>query len=388
MRREHCLVVGLVALSVAAGWVGWSGKALLLPVAFAFPVLWSQAPTRTGAALVSAGYFLAASRGLPQGVANYYEADLWSGLLLWLAASFAFVAVHTALWSERSGKGRAVRYIIAGVLMAAPPFGITGWAHPITAAGVVFPGWGWFGFATAAAGLAVLTTWLWPAAAIAISGFWLWSAALWTDPVSPEGWRGVDLKLGAALGREGSLQWHRDLIATVRDEAQQGVSLIVLPESTLGFWTPTVERIWTDGLSGLEVGVVAGAALAGRDGYDSVMVLVTSMGSTVFYRARMPVPGSMWQPWRILLGQSGGARAYFLANPVAEIEGLRIAPLICYEQLLVWPFLQSMTHAPDVLVAIGNGWWTQATSIVSVQRASAVAWARLFGKPVVISFNI
>ena len=184
------------------------------------------------------------------------------------------------------------------------------------------------------------------------------------------------------------MQWHRDLIATVRDEAQQGVRLIVLPESTLGFWTPTVERIWTDGLSGLEVGVVAGAALAGRDGYDSVMVLVTSMGSTVFYRARMPVPGSMWQPWRILLGQSGGARAYFLANPVAEIEGLRIAPLICYEQLLVWPFLQSMTHAPDVLVAIGNGWWTQATSIVSVQRANAVAWARLFGKPVVISFNI
>jgi hypothetical protein len=388
MRREQGLVVGLVALSVAAGWVGWSGKALLLPAAFAFPVLWSQAPTRTGAALVSVGYFLAASRGLPQGVANYYAADLWSGLLLWLAASFAFVAVHAALWSERSQKGRVVRYVIACALMAVPPFGITGWAHPITAAGIVFPGWGWFGFATAAAGLAVLTTRLWPAAAIAISGFWLWSAAFWTDPALPEGWREVDLKLGAALGRESSLQWHRDLIATVRDEAKQGARLIVLPESTLGFWTPAVERVWTDGLSGLEVGVIAGAALARRDGYDNAMVLVTSMGSTVFYNARMPVPGSMWQPWRMWTGQAGGARAHFLANSVAEIEGLRIAPLICYEQLLVWPFLQSMAHAPDVVVAIGNGWWTQATSIVSVQRASTIAWARLFGKPVVISFNI
>ncbi|WP_272953788.1 hypothetical protein [Ensifer canadensis] len=30
----------------------------------------------------------------------------------------------------------------------------------------------------------------------------------------------------------------------------------------------------------------------------------------------------------------------------------------------------------------------QATSIVSVQRASTIAWARLIIKPVVISFNI
>ncbi|WP_457584537.1 conjugal transfer protein TraB [Ensifer canadensis] len=388
MRREQGLVVGLVALSVTAGWVGWSGKVLLLPVAFAFPVLWSQAPTRIAAVLVSAGYFLAASRGLPQGVATYYAVDLWSGILPWATASFAFVAVHTALWSERSRRGRAVGYAIASLLMAVPPFGITGWAHPITAAGVVFPEWGWFGFAIAAAGLAVLTTWLWPAAAIAISGFWLWSAAFWTDPALPEGWREVDLKLGAGLGRESSLQWHRDLIATVQDEAKQGARLIVLPESALGFWTPTVERIWTDGLSGLEVGVLAGAAVAGRDGYDNAIVNITSVGSAVVYRARMPVPGSMWQPWRIWSEHPGGARAHFFANPVAEIDGLRIAPLICYEQLLVWPFLQSMTHAPDVVVAIGNGWWTQATSIVSIQRASALAWARLFGKPVAVSFNI
>ena len=85
---------------------------------------------------------------------------------------------------------------------------------------------------------------------------------------------------------------------------------------------------------------------------------------------------------------SGGARAHFFVNPVVEVGSTRVAPLICYEQLIVWPILQSMAHAPDVVVAVGNGWWTEGSSIVGIQRASATAWAALFAKPLVLSFNI
>jgi apolipoprotein N-acyltransferase len=95
----------------------------------------------------------------------------------------------------------------------------------------------------------------------------------------------------------------------------------------------------------------------------------------------------MWQPWRQLAGQSGGARAHFFANPVVYIAGMKSAPLICYEQLLVWPILQSMLHDPDMIVAVGNGWWTQGTSVVEIQRMSVEAWARLFDRPFVMSFN-
>ena len=109
---------------------------LTLPVAMLFPALWAMSPSRRVAALVSAGYFLAASRGLPQGVANFYSADLWPGFLLWFAASASFVAVHAVAWTRHPGIGRAVRYLAAGVLTGLPPFGITGWAHPLTAAGV------------------------------------------------------------------------------------------------------------------------------------------------------------------------------------------------------------------------------------------------------------
>jgi hypothetical protein len=46
-----------------------------------------------------------------------------------------------------------------------------------------------------------------------------------------------------------------------------------------------------------------------------------------------------------------------------------------------------MLQSPDVIVAIGNGWWTMGTSIVAIQQASAVAWAKLFNRPLVTAFN-
>jgi hypothetical protein len=66
-----------------------------------FPMLWALGAEPLGGGVHSAGYFLAASRGLPQGVATFYASDLWPGLLLWLVASGSgFVAVHTALWTR------------------------------------------------------------------------------------------------------------------------------------------------------------------------------------------------------------------------------------------------------------------------------------------------
>jgi apolipoprotein N-acyltransferase len=163
--------------------------------------------------------------------------------------------------------------------------------------------------------------------------------------------------------------------------------MVVLPESAIGFWTPTVERLWQQQMAVRDEVVIAGASVVDSAGYDNVLVRIGGTASEILYRERMPVPGSMWQPWRPLFGKPGGARAHFFANPVVLVGDLKVAPLICYEQLLVWPVLQSMTHNPNLIIAVGNGWWTTGTSIIEVQRASTEAWARLFDKPIVFSFN-
>lgn len=390
--RDRWLGLFLILIAAVVGLLGWSGHVLALPAAMIFPVLWAYSRSRLVAASVSAGYFLAASRGLPQGVANFYSADLWPGFLLWLVSAASFVAVHAALWSRQSeeghaGRRQAVRYLAAAVLMGLPPFGITGWAHPLTAAGVLFPGWGWWGLIATAVGLLAMVTRYRPAAAIGLGGLWLWSAVTWTGPNPPEGWRGVDLEYGQTLGRDGSLEYHSDLIATVRKAAGKGTRFVVLPESALGFWTPTVVRFWREGQNGVDVTVVAGAAVIDAHGYDNVMVAISADEARILYRERMPVPVSMWQPWLRWTGQGGGAQTHLFANPVVEVGTTRIAPLICYEQLILWPVLQSMLHSPGVIVATGNGWWTEGTSIVAIQKASLSAWSKLFDLPVVMAFN-
>lgn len=381
--RNLAIAVAFVAGGVFTGAVGWSGYALAFPVGVAFPALWAFAPSRSVAALVAAAHFLGASRGLPIGTSIFFDEQLAIGIGFWLVASILFVIVHAALWSSKGGWHRPLRYAIAAVLMSLPPFGITGWASPITAAGILFPGWGWFGLAAMATGLLAMTTRAWPVAALVLVGLYAWSAATWTPPALPQGYAGINTKFKfTAQGQYADYSQHLETIGMVKDAVGQGASVVIVPESALGLWSRTTERLWQRELSGLDVRVVGGAAVVDPTGYDSVMMELTPDSSSVLYKQRMPVPVSMWQPWT-----TGGAHAQIFANPSIEIAGQRAAPLICYELLLTWPVLQSMMHDPDMIVASGNGWWTGGSNIVSILKASGEAWASLFDIPLVMAFN-
>nr|WP_245884346.1 conjugal transfer protein TraB [Hartmannibacter diazotrophicus] len=363
--------------------LAWSGETQALPVACLFPTLWAFAPNRFVATLVALAYFLAASRGLPAGVSIFYATDMGVALGLWFAASLLFVLVHGLLWPSKPGWQRSLRYAIALFLMAFPPFGITGWASPITVAGVLFPGWGWISLLAMAFGLLAMTTRVWPIAGLGLCLAWAASAVSWIAPQPPAGWAGIDTQFNQDGTKSRSAYGQQQATAAlVRKAAKKGVTRIVLPEGAFGTWTPTTEHFWRNALSGLDVTVAGGAIVVDETGYDNVMIEVSGHGARILYRERMPVPISMWQPWT-----TGGVRAQFFDNPRARFAGTPIAPLICYEQLLIWPVLQSMIPKPEVIVAIGNGWWTGETNIIAVQRASAEAWASLFHLPLVTAFN-
>ena len=367
--------------ATAIGIVGWSGDSWALPLAMIFPAVWSLAGSRFSAALIASAYFLGASRGLPEGVSNFFGSDIFFGLSLWAGASLAFVGVHAACWSRRGGWRQARNYALANVLMSVPPLGIVGWANPVTAAGIIFPGWGWWGLGVTIVLLMVSTTrFRWVAIAI-ISALAL-LAISWVNPVSPAGWRGIDTSFVSGQDQYADYGQQISTIALVRQAAAEGAEVVVLPESAFGIWTLTNEVLWRRGLSDLNVTVVGGAVILTETGYDNIMVSVTAESSIVLYRQRVPVPVSMWRPWT-----TGGATADFFGNSVVELAGLRLAVLLCYEQLLIWPVLHSVMLDADVVIATGNGWWTGSTSIVSIQRASATAWASLFGLPLVMSFN-
>ena len=370
MRREIVITAVLVPLAVVVGAVGWSGQAALLPAATFFPLLWARSPTR----IAAAGVTRSAIRGGPVLCCGSLGRPLLLGRGGIVFRCCPFGAMDGA---ARMGKARALSHCPGSHCFSATRdhrlgASIDGGRHSVSGL---------------TAGLIGLVTRIGPAIAITLSGLWLWSAASGTNQILLEGWRGVDLEMGASLGRDQSLQRQRDLVTAVRHIAGTREIVVVLPESTLGFWTPTLERFWRTELQGTHATVVAGAAVIDAVGYDNVMVAIDAHGGRVLYHERMPVPVSMWRPWERWSGETGGARASFFANPVVEVAGRKIAPLICYEQLVLWPLLQSMLYRPDAIVLIGNGWWTTGGTIVAIQRASAKAWSALFGVPLVISFN-
>ncbi len=381
--RNFAISAAFAAGGVITGTIGWSGHAIAFPVGVAFPALWAFAPSRTVAALVAAAHFLGASRGLPVGTSIFFGEQLAIGISFWLMASILFVIVHAALWTSKGGWHRPLRYAIAGVLMSVPPFGITGWASPITAAGILFPGWGWLGLAAMATGLLAITTRAWPVAALILGGCYAWSAATWTPPALPDGWAGINTKFKfTAQGQYADYSQHHETFELVEEAAGQGASVIVLPESAFGLWGRTTESLWQRELAGLDVRLIGGGAVVDSVGYENAMMELTHGSSQILYRQRMPVPVSMWQPWT-----TGGAHAQFFRNPYIDAAGQRAVPLICYELLLVWPVLQSMMYEPEMIIASGNGWWTGGSNIVSILKASGEAWASLFDIPLVMAFN-
>jgi hypothetical protein len=86
-----------------------------------------------------------------------------------------------------------------------------------------------------------------------------------------------------------------------------------------------------------------------------------------------------------------GANAYITSLgeiSTMEIHGTRLGFLICYEQVLTWPFFSLMWQKPDVVIAPGNLWWCKNTSLPGILKASNALRSRLFNVPLLLSINI
>jgi hypothetical protein len=118
------------------------------------PVICSAQASRRGAFLTAFAYF-AASWPLVTGARYFFGTNGSASLtlLLWLAAAGLLSAPWGLLWTTNRNQF-LWRIPLALTASAVPPLAVIGWASPLTAAGVLFPGTSWFGLA------AVI---LWPA---------------------------------------------------------------------------------------------------------------------------------------------------------------------------------------------------------------------------------
>ena len=364
------------------GFLAWSGVSEDLALALLMPALWGLAPNRIAAGLCAFGYYAAASHGVPVGAEVFFQNGLVYAVILWLGASALSALPWFLLFARRQ---RVLRAALAMVLVAVPPVGIVGWAHPITAAGELVPGGVWIGLGATFISLALSARW--PLLAVVMVVI---TMSIPKAPVdAPDGWRGVTTHYLMTSGQHRLIDQHERLVTLAEQVvANETDRVLIFPETILGQWQAPSSWLWADAAAQAHTRgqtLVFGAEWPTDDGhYENIAGVMGRNGDlSPIYRQLMPVPFSMWRPW---VGE--GALPAWFDPQTAMIDGRKTTFLICYEHLLIWPPLVALSTNPDVLVGMSNDWWARDTNIPAIQRSAMVAWARLFAVQLVLSENL
>jgi len=381
-----------VLTAAAIGYFAWGDYMMALGLAVAIAYLWAQAPTRIQAGLIAFVYYLAASRGLLKGTAVFFgtEASPLLGVVFWVFSS-ALLAAPWAFFWPRHRSGYWWRLCAVLVAVTVPPLGLFGWGNPLTAAGALFPRTGWAGLlATYALMLIYCYAVARSRARNMLAGTLAGHVALvlaliyggsQSDPVTSA--RGVNTRLsGVGLGHYDFLQTYENNRSLIEIARRESTHTVLLPESVAGLWQSATVQLWADAGQLPELVFLGAAEPRSGGDYSNVIVAVTPHGAQIVYRQRVPVPFGMWHPWR-----EDSAVAHWKDTGWFEIGGTRYGALLCYEQLLMWPVLQTYAGRPSLLLAPTNSWWSHDTSIPAIQKSVITAWARLFDVPAVIAFN-
>jgi apolipoprotein N-acyltransferase len=278
------------------------------------------------------------------------------------------------LWSE-DGAQRFWRIPAALFFSAIPPIGVIGWASPLTAAGLLYPGTGLVGLAATA-----LTEAIWPVHPKAIAAAILAANLLYVPPAQPP-----EIKALNTADRPDTFQKEESARQAGHNST---ASLTILHEGAVRRWTEATEAYWADTINHLKTTkrtalIGAGRPIPGSDEFNNSVLTIGASPAPRFDQ-RIPIPVGMWKP----LGPADGVPLN-LTGPGTRNDGQhRLALLICYEQLLVWPMVHSALESPTLIVGISNATWTKDTYIPAAQEACLQAWSRLFGIPYVSAVNL
>jgi hypothetical protein len=387
--RTHARVYLHCGAAACVGVVAWRGTLALIAPTAVIPVLVFLQQSRFEAFSVSFAYYATATWPLIPGVLGYFapSGTILQAFAFWAVPSLMLPLPWIVCWGPASSR-TFWRLPLAYFLSVVPPLGIIGWASPLTAAGILFPCWSWIG-------LGLLVT----VSALAVSrpiraGFVTASLAVFANglypgsPPSPESWEGVATSFDRVTDPVDPLPEFRVAEGIQRIALTSNNRVIVFPEFVIPQWTEATETFWQPTLAdvratGKTLLIGVGLPITGTSRYRNAVLTVGKDTASPFLQ-RIPVPVIMWNPLR----RERSVPLKLFGPGILEVEGQRAAILVCYEQLLSWPILQSAAQHPTLIIGLANDNWARGTPIPDAQQAAVTAWARLFRLPKVMAVNL
>ncbi|APZ42601.1 hypothetical protein [Acidihalobacter ferrooxydans] len=370
---------------IAIGALAWHPPNVFA-VLWLLPVLWPMF-SRRGRLALAVGYFASALSSVPLAVMDFYTHQAWvlapvlaigavlvSGGALMLAA---MVRTHTGL-----------AWALAVLACAVPPLGAFGMASPLFAATAAFPGWGlaglgltfvlMMGLASRSLGRPL------SAAALAVLAPLAWAG--YHPAPSPAHWVGMNTASGHSPHT--AMAWVDRQVA-LRNQVLRKLStlpsgsVLLTPEMIGGQWNGLAAIAWAPVAQAARtrgVTVLLGDTLVTPHGkLDGFLALGRHTG---VLSARQPIPVTEWLH---------GYPAHWWRFGPAHVGHTPVSLIVCYEQLLVWPVAWSFmtAHPPTLILAPSNhGWAKPGLDENKTQNNAARAWARLYGRPLVVANNV
>jgi hypothetical protein len=372
----------------------WSGHLGTIPLSLVAPLLVYRAKSRIHSYASMFFYYAAASWPVIPGARAFFglRGTPLIGLFLCLAAA-ALLALPWGLLFTRGRDKAALSVPLCILLTAMPPLGIIGWASPLLSAGVLFPGSEWLGLALTIGFLSLFR--FRPAQSVVC----LTLCALvfnfqYSQPQLPVGWEAVNTHYGGVGQGDPDLateyNTHQSIQTTI---LESHAAVLLFPEHLITHWNESTETFWGDTLASVATQhrtVLIGAGINppatprnsfAQNHYLNVL-LARGKDNTALYQERIPIPIAMWKPF-----DGHGVPLNLFARGTVHVHNQNAAVLICYEQVLVWPFLSSALDHPTILLTPSNDYWAKNTRIPAIQQSSAASWARLFQLPVLSATN-
>src|SRR6267143_5769189 len=394
LRKFFSSSVTLSAVAATTSAIAWNGHLATIPLSLVAPLLVYHAKSRKHAYASMFCYYAAASWPLIPGARAFFglQGTPLIGLFLCLAAAALLALPWGLLFTRRRGKA-ACSVQLCILLTSIPPLGIIGWASPLLSAGVLFPGSKWFGLAL----ITVFLTSFRFKPALSVVSLALCALVFhfqYTQPQVPAGWEAVNTNYGGTGQGDPDFTTEYNTAQTMQTTILESHATVLLfPEHLVTHWNESTDAFWGDTLTALASQhrtVLMGTGInppgTSRNPFAQKrtlnVLLARGEQNTALYQERIPVPIAMWRP----LSEDGVPLKLF-ARGTIRIHNQNAAVLICYEQVLVWPFLSSALEHPTVLLTPSNDYWAKDTRIPAIQQSSAASWARLFHLPLLSASN-
>jgi hypothetical protein len=289
-----------------------------------------------------------------------------------LITSLVFYLMTALSW-KLFNKNHGVFLAIALLLKLIPFMGITEWISPLQLSGVLFPSFGVFGLLCLLLFISLLNNKR-AVALFIVLAIGANTSFYFNKKTAPLGWEALYTNI---VDKNKNKLIYPLLISASKSD------FILTPESA-GADIYNSKNQWLNLLAHDKFVFFEVNGIEPKTKLElNALTLVHDGKMEILYEQRQPMPFWMWRPY----DKETTPSHWFSNHKPFLFQNMRLSAFICYESFLIWPYIFSLMHKPDLMLISANFAHADSALLKKYHARNIEVWSRLFNVPALISIN-